>query len=90
MKQSTTPPAHVLLARALDEDDAPRRWLVIGSDPAGRLLELVVLVYDDGYELDHPRDESPAAVPGHILSLQNITTPMPLREPFEAPIPSHR
>ncbi len=51
MKQSTTPPAHVLLARALDEDDAPRRWLVIGSDPAGHLLELVVLVYDDGYEL---------------------------------------
>ena len=43
--------AHVLHARALDEEDDPRRWLVIGSDPAGRLLELVVLVYDDGYEL---------------------------------------
>ena len=38
-------------ARALDEEDDPRRWLVIGSDPAGRLLELVVPVYDDGYEL---------------------------------------
>ncbi|QUC09738.1 toxin-antitoxin system toxin subunit [Arachnia rubra] len=24
---------------------------MIGTDPAGRLLELVVLVYDDGYEL---------------------------------------
>lgn len=24
---------------------------MIGMDPAGRLLELVMLVYDDGYEL---------------------------------------
>jgi hypothetical protein len=24
---------------------------MIGADPAGRLLELVALVYDDGYEL---------------------------------------
>jgi hypothetical protein len=23
----------------------------IGADPAGRLLELVLLIYDDGYEL---------------------------------------
>ncbi|MGO4490300.1 toxin-antitoxin system toxin subunit [Microbacterium sp. 2RAF4] len=24
---------------------------MIGTDPAGRLLELVSLIYDDGYEL---------------------------------------
>ncbi len=24
---------------------------MIGADPAGRLLELVTLIYDDGYEL---------------------------------------
>ena len=35
----------------LDDKDDPRRWLLIGMDPAGRLLELVMLVYDDGYEL---------------------------------------
>ncbi|MGL5810900.1 MAG: hypothetical protein ACRCYQ_13240 [Nocardioides sp.] len=55
---SMTPPssyaaAHVLHSRPLDDDDDddPRRWLFIGTDPAGRLLELVALIYDDGYEL---------------------------------------
>lgn len=43
--------AHVLHARPLDDEDNPRRWLMIGADPAGRLLELVALIYDDGYEL---------------------------------------
>ncbi|MGO1538469.1 MAG: toxin [Leucobacter sp.] len=43
--------AHILHSRPLDDDDDPRRWLMVGSDPAGRLLELVTLVYDDGYEL---------------------------------------
>ncbi|MGL5861338.1 MAG: hypothetical protein ACRCY9_08790 [Phycicoccus sp.] len=43
--------AHVLRSRPLDDEDDPRRWLTIGADPAGRLLELVVLTYDDGYEL---------------------------------------
>ena len=42
---------HVLHSRPLDDKDDPRRWLLIGMDPAGRLLELVMLVYDDGYEL---------------------------------------
>ena len=28
-----------------------RRWLVLGVDESGRVLELVVLVFDDGYEL---------------------------------------
>lgn len=42
---------HVLHSRPLDDEDDPRRWLMIGTDPAGRLLEIVVLVYDDGYEL---------------------------------------
>ncbi|MGL5929048.1 MAG: toxin [Dermatophilaceae bacterium] len=43
--------AHVLHSRPLDDEDDPRRWLMLGTDPAGRLLELVVLVYDDDYEL---------------------------------------
>ncbi|WP_297008403.1 toxin [uncultured Corynebacterium sp.] len=41
---------HVLNSRPLDEDD-PRRWLMISIDPAGRVLELIALVFDDGYEL---------------------------------------
>lgn len=43
--------SHVLQSRPLDDEDDPRRWLAIGVDPAGRLLELVLLIYDDGYEL---------------------------------------
>ena len=35
----------------LDDEDDPRRWLAIGTDHAGRLLELVVMIFDDGYEL---------------------------------------
>lgn len=42
---------HVLNSRPLDEESDPRRWLMIGTDAAGRILELVVLVFDDGYEL---------------------------------------
>ncbi|OJU40818.1 MAG: toxin [Microbacterium sp. 69-10] len=42
---------HVLHSRPLDDEDDPRRWLMIGSDPAGRLLEIISLIYDDGYEL---------------------------------------
>lgn len=42
---------HALRSRPLDDKDDPRRWLLIGMDPAGRPLELVMLVYDDGYEL---------------------------------------
>jgi hypothetical protein len=43
--------AHVLYSRPLDDGDDPRRWLMICADPAGRLLELVMLVFDDGHEL---------------------------------------
>lgn len=43
--------AHVLHSRPLDDEDDPRRWLMLGTDHAGRLLELVALIYDDGYEL---------------------------------------
>lgn len=42
---------HVLNSRPLDDENDPRRWLMIAADPAGRLLELVALVFDDGYEL---------------------------------------
>ncbi|OLL16001.1 toxin [Actinomyces oris] len=42
---------HVLNSRPLDDEDDPRRWIVLGADESGRVLELVVLVFDDGYEL---------------------------------------
>ncbi|OLO78588.1 toxin [Actinomyces oris] len=42
---------HVLNSRPLDDEDDPRRWLVLGVDESGRVLELVVVVFDDGYEL---------------------------------------
>lgn len=41
---------HVLISRPFDEEDDPRRWLTVSVDPSGRLLELVVLVFDDGHE----------------------------------------
>jgi hypothetical protein len=34
-----------------DLGDDPDRWLVIGPDPAGNLLEVVVLVTEEGTEL---------------------------------------
>ncbi|MEV8240389.1 toxin [Microbacterium testaceum] len=43
--------SHVLASWPLDDEDDPRRWLLIGMDSAGRALELVVLVFDDGHEL---------------------------------------
>lgn len=43
---------HVVHAEPLDDDDDPRRWLLLGVDPAGRILELVVLVFDS--ETDTP------------------------------------
>lgn len=35
----------------LDDEDDPRRWLLLGFDDAGRALELVVLIFDSGNEL---------------------------------------
>lgn len=42
---------HVQCSWPLDDVDDPRRWMMIGIDSAGRLLEMVTLIYDDGYEL---------------------------------------
>lgn len=42
---------HVLSSHPLDDEDDPRRWLMIGLDPAGRALELVLLIFDDGSTL---------------------------------------
>ncbi|GAA4724574.1 hypothetical protein APR04_003592 [Promicromonospora umidemergens] len=36
---------------ALDDEDDPRRWLLLGFDDAGRMLELVILVFDSGEAL---------------------------------------
>ena len=42
---------HALNSRPLDVEDDPRRWLVGGVDQSGRVLELVVLVFDGDGEL---------------------------------------
>ena len=42
---------HVAYRVPLDDEDDPRRWLLLGFDDAGRLLELVVLIFDSGDEL---------------------------------------
>ena len=42
---------HALNPRPLDDEDDPRRWLVVGVGRSGRVLEMVVLVFDDGGEL---------------------------------------
>ncbi len=33
------------------DDDPPRRWLVLGPNRTGLMLELIVLVFDDGDEM---------------------------------------
>ena len=35
----------------LDDEDDPRRWLLLGFDSASRLLEPVILQFDSGDEL---------------------------------------
>lgn len=42
---------HVLLSYPLDDEDDPRRWLLLGNDEAGRLLEMVMLIFDTGNQL---------------------------------------
>ena len=39
---------HALNSRPLDDEDDPRRWLVVGIDQSGRVLEMVVLIFDSG------------------------------------------
>ncbi len=41
---------HIVYIADLD-DDSPARQLRLGFDPAGRLLELIVLRFDSGNEL---------------------------------------
>ncbi|WP_349829555.1 toxin [Brevibacterium litoralis] len=42
---------HVLRRWPLDDEDDPLRWLMLGVDRSGRVLELVALVFDDGHIL---------------------------------------
>lgn len=42
---------NVLYRAPLDDEDDPRRWLLLSVDDASRILELVVLVFDSGDEL---------------------------------------
>ena len=39
---------HALNSRPRDDEDDPRRWLVVGIDQSGRVLEMVVLIFDSG------------------------------------------
>jgi hypothetical protein len=39
---------HLVHREALDDEDDPRRRLLLGFDPSGRILEIVVLVFDAG------------------------------------------
>jgi uncharacterized DUF497 family protein len=43
--------AHSLVVEDIGDDDSPRRWLMLGADRSGRMLELVVLVLDDDREM---------------------------------------
>lgn len=47
--------AHIVHREPLDDEDDPRRWLLLGYDRAGRMLELVVLVFDSA-------DDSPLII----------------------------
>lgn len=38
---------HPVVIADLDDDDSPRRTLVLGPDTAGNMLELIVLHFDD-------------------------------------------
>ena len=43
--------AYALFSTPMDKGDYPRRWLMVGVDPSGRLLELITLVVGDGREI---------------------------------------
>ena len=40
-----------LVEYEIGDDDPPGRWLVLGPNRAGLMLELIVLVFDDGAEM---------------------------------------
>ena len=42
---------HSLVEYDIGDDDLPQRWLVLGPDQAGLMLEVVVLMFDDGAEI---------------------------------------
>ena len=39
---------YALNSRPLDDEDNPRRWLGVGIDQSGGVLEMLVLVFDGG------------------------------------------
>jgi hypothetical protein len=42
---------HARLVADLDDATTPARTLVLGPDPAGNMLELIVLHFDDGRDM---------------------------------------
>ena len=43
--------AHALVAFDLGDDDSPRRHLILGADHSSNILEVIVLIFDDGREM---------------------------------------
>ena len=43
--------AHVVVVHDVGDDDSPRRSLLLGADRAGNMLEVIVLVFDDGRQM---------------------------------------
>jgi hypothetical protein len=42
---------HALVVADMGDDESPMRTLVVGTDTAGNLLEVIVLCFDDGREM---------------------------------------
>jgi hypothetical protein len=43
--------SHALVEYEIGDDDSPRRWLLLGADGSGRILEWIVRIFDDGREM---------------------------------------
>ena len=42
---------HLVAINEVGDVDSPRRWLLLGTDRSGRLLEMIVVEFDDGREI---------------------------------------
>jgi hypothetical protein len=56
---------HARLVADLDDDTSPARTLVLGLDPAGNMLEPIVLHFDDGRDMVIHGDHASLAVRTH-------------------------
>ncbi len=42
---------HLVAIERVGHVDSPHRWLLLGTDRSGRVLELIVMVFQDGREM---------------------------------------